>query len=146
VTFAARVHEGVGGGGVNLGSMIFHFESFNEAVEPDTVTLTLSTDGTFGITHDFEYPDETVPANWFSPTTAGIGSSYQVRFTLLTGAAWDSGLTSGVAYALSSARSIAYTCNYNVSKTATVSLEVLTAGGEVYASGTLDVIAYNGDF
>jgi hypothetical protein len=150
VTFAARPHlpAASGGAGLPLGTMYLQYESLNEAVEPDTVTLTLNTNGTFGIAHDFEYQNaETVPNNWYAPTTTGIGSSYQVRFTLLSGAAWDTGLTSGVAYALSSARSIAYTAQYgDANKIASVKLEILTAGGDVYAEGTLAVDIYNGVF
>lgn len=145
MTFAARPHLAAGSSGLPLGTMIVFAESYNEIGTTDTGTITFNTNGTITWAHTFEYGPATIPSNWYSPTTGGIGSSYQVRFTLLSGAAWDAGLVSGTAYALSSARALAWSCSYNEWNVASVLVEVLTAGGEVYKSGTMSVDLWNGD-
>ena len=121
--------------------------SYDEVGSTGTVSLTLNTDGTFGHTNTFEDPGNVVPSNWFTPTTGGVGAGYQVRFTLQSGNAWDGTPTSGVLYALSSARTLTWSLAYapSASKAATVLIEVLTSGGAPYKSGTMNVSLSNGE-
>lgn len=52
------------------------------------------------------------PGDWYSPITAGIGNSFYVRFTRISGTAWNiGGLTSGTWYLLSSTRTIGHSRN-----------------------------------
>lgn len=81
------------------------------------------------------------PTNWFSPTTVGIGNSYWIRFTLQSGVAWDAGLVSGTIYALSSNRSVTWTCNTAIAKNAVVDVVIYSDSGGVttVGSGSVDV-------
>ena len=57
--------------------------------------LLLQSDGT--ITRQTSGTDNSSTlGNWFVPTTAAVGVGYWVKFTLLTGTAWNSGPVSGV--------------------------------------------------
>jgi hypothetical protein len=149
VTFAARMHQVVGGAFAPLGTMIVQLESANEVGTTAVGTLSFNSNGTISLTETYEYQVVTLPTNWFTPTVANIGSSYEIRFTLLSGAAWDSGLVSGTLYPLSSNRSIAWTRSYDVNsnpETASVLIEILIAGGgPAYKSGTLSVEVFNGE-
>lgn len=105
---------------------------------PDSAGATFNTDGTISI-------DQYLisgPSSWYTPTTAGIGSSYQIRFTLLTGVAWDAGLTSGTLYALSSARTLTWSSS-TIDKEATVGVEILTLAGVVAITATLSIGLYS---
>lgn len=81
------------------------------------------------------------PNAWYLPFTAGIGSSYWIKFTLVSGSAWDSGLASGAISALSSSRSLTWSASAGTSKTAVVAVQVYSdAGGTaLVASGTITV-------
>lgn len=148
MTIAARPHLNAEAASfAPLGTMGLAGESFNELVT-ETASMTLNTNGTFSGTNSFETPANSLPANWFTPTTVSVGNGYQVRFTLQSGLAWDAGLTSGVLYALSSARTLTWSIAYaepGVDKTAVVLVEILTTGGAPYKSGTLNVNLYNGE-
>lgn len=101
---------------------------------PDTATLTFNTDGT--ITYFKENFNTTGPATWYGSTLAGVGSSYEIRFTLTSGDAWDAGLTSGTWYALSSARAISLTAS-TVDKSSNVNFDIrLTSSGVIQTSGS----------
>lgn len=151
MTFAARplVAEAGGSSFLPLGTMNLFAESFDNIGTTDVGTITFNTDGTIaGVVTDFENPSVVLPSNWYSPTTGGIGSSFQVRFTLTSGTAWDSGLVSGTLYALSSARALAWSVVYAPAGAATASVLVevyYTAGTVPYKSGTLNVSLYNGE-
>jgi hypothetical protein len=148
VTFAARMHQPAGGGSFTpLGALLVQLESINEVGTTATGTLSFNSDGTISLTENYEYQVVTLPSNWYSPTTTDIGSGYQIRFTLLSGSAWDAGLVSGTLYALSSNRSIAWTRVYDSDsnpETASVLIEILTSAGEPYKSGTLAAEMFNG--
>lgn len=124
-------------------------ESFDNVGVTETASVTFNTNGTISHTNVYDYPANVMPANWFSPTTTGIGSSYQVRFTLQSGTPWDANalFQSGGLYALSSARTAVWSLDYAPSAgvSATVLVEILTSGGVLYASGTLTVNLYNGE-
>lgn len=133
MTFAARPHQPAAGGGpVSLGTIRIEDYTF-----PDSAGATFNTDGTISINQYLI----SGPSSWFTPTTAGIGSSYQIRFTLLTGNAWDAGLTSGTLYALSSARTLTWSSS-TVDKEATVGVEILTLAGVVAITATLSIGLY----
>lgn len=150
MSFAARPHATAAGAGaaLPLGTFQLQAESFDEVGSTFTATATVNTNGTITGSGNFEYVNAIVPAkNWYTPTTTGIGSSYQVRFTLVSGPAWNAGLTSGVAYALTSARALSWSVAYNNDGyvMANVLVEILTTGGDVYASGTLQTSLWNGE-
>ena len=146
MTFAARPHAAAGGpAGLPLGTTILFAESYDEFGTTDTGTITFNTDGTIAWATTFEYGPATVPTNWYGPTTGGIGNSFQVRFTLQSGTAWDAGLTSGTLYALSAARALTWTLSYNEYNTASVLVEIFYSGGSPYKFGTMSVDLYNGD-
>lgn len=81
------------------------------------------------------------PTLWFAPATTGIGNSYWIRFTLQSGAAWDSGVTSGALNQLNSSRSLTWSATAGTSKTAVVSVQIYSdAGGTtLVTSGTMNV-------
>ena len=81
------------------------------------------------------------PTNWYSPTTTSIGNSYWIRFTLQSGAAWNTGLVSGTIYALSTARGITYTVNTAIALNAEVSVAIYSDSGgtNLVGGGLLDV-------
>lgn len=148
MTFAARAHGGASEAGfLPLGTLLLVGDSYDEVGSTGEVSLTLNTDGTFGHTNTFEDPANAVPSNWYEPTTGGVGAGYQVRFTLQSGDAWDGTPTSGVLYALSSARTVTWSLAYapSASKAATVLVEVLTSGGAPYKSSTMTVSLSNGE-
>jgi len=148
VTFAARPHgTNEGGGFLPLGTLLLVGDSYDNVGSTGTVSLTLNTDGTFSHANSFEDPANVVPSNWFSPTTVAVGNGYQVRFTLQSGDPWDGTPTSGVLYALSSARTLTWSLDYapSASKAATVLVEILTSGSAPYKSGTLTVSLSNGE-
>ena len=150
MTFAARPHASAtveAPAGAPLGTLLLVGDSYDNVGVTETATLTLNADGTFGHTNSFDDPANVAPSNWFTPTTGAVGAGYQVRFTLQSGDTWDGTPTSGVLYALSSARTLTWSLAYaaSASKAATVLVEVLTSGGAPYKSGTLTVSLSNGE-
>lgn len=128
MTFAARPHipqAGLPG----LGSIVVE-----DYTLPDTVQISFNTNGTI-TTADYYIAG---PTTWYDSTVAGIGSSYEIRFTLNSGTAWDSGLVSGTWYSLSSVRSLAMTSSTEVSNNITVSIRE-TATGTIVTTGTLSM-------
>ena len=107
---------------------------------PDTATLTFNSDGT--ITY-FKENFAGGPATWYGSTSAGIGASYEIRFTLTSGTAWDAGLTSGTWYALSSARAISLSAT-TVDKSSNVTIDIrLASSGVIQTTGTGGVSVYD---
>ncbi len=149
MTFAARVHQPAGGSSfLPLGTMSLFGESFDDVGFTDSATVTFNVDGTISRAVVSSSPAITMPTNWYGPTTGGIGNSFQIRFTLQSGTPWDSGLTSGVLYPLSSARSLGWTVPYSPDGNAyaVVLVEIFySAGTTPYKSGTLTVSLYNGE-
>ena len=150
MSFAARPHTSTAVGtqtAAPLGTLLLAGDSYDNVGSTGVVSLTLNTDGTFDHSNAFEDPANVVPSNWFTPTTVGAGSGYQVRFTLQSGNTWDGTPTSGVLYALSSARTLTWSLVYaaSASKAATVLIEILTSGGAPYKTGTLTVSLSNGE-
>ena len=150
MTFAARPHSNTVADEVEpapLGTLMLIGDSYDNVGSTEVVSLTLNPDGTFGHSNTFEDPANVVPSNWFTPTTGAVGNAYQVRFTLQSGDTWDGTPTSGVLYALSSARTLTWSLAYaaSASKAAAVLIEILTTGGVPYKSGTLNVSLSNGE-
>lgn len=78
---------------------------------------------------------------WITPTGAGVGADYWVRFTLSSGSPWDAGLTSGALNSLASSRALVWSASASTSKTAVVSVQIYSdaAGAQLVTSGTLNV-------
>lgn len=123
MTFAARQHTPTSGGPVGIGTFLIA-----DYTLPDSVGITFNIDGTTTVNGYREGG----PTNWYTPTTTGIGSSYDVRFTLQSGNAWDAGLTSGTAYNLGTARTLTWSSSAG-DKAATVAVEILLAGTSTVA-------------
>jgi len=82
---------------------------YNDALASVTVgtayaRIRFNTDGTTSISTDTGTPSWSAGANWYSPTTTGIGSSYKLSGTYVGDA--PSGLPSGAGTVLSSAISV----------------------------------------
>lgn len=142
MTFAARPHLETGPtlGVQALGAMQLAGDTPSGSARG--VNLFVNTDGT--LTYLNQMADlvvSSVPANWYTPTTTAIGSSYRVRFTLQSGDAWDAGLTSGTWYTISAQRAVAWTVTTSsISRLATVLVEFAAVGNDtVLGSGTLSV-------
>lgn len=127
MSFAARLHAPAQSGIPSLGTI-----TVEDYTLPDTVQISFNTNGTI-TTADYYIQG---PATWYGSTVAGIGSSYEIRFTLNSGTAWDAGLVSGTWYSLSSVRSLAMTSSTEVSNNITVSIRE-TATGTIVTTGTL---------
>lgn len=140
MTFAARPLVAVASGGsslpalgtMNLGGVAI--ESADLAV-----AITLNADGTITWLNQMNNGQVTPSVvNWYTPTTGAIGAGYRVRFTLQSGTAWASGLTSGTLYALSSARQVLWTLPITGLVQAQVLVEITSSGDTtVLGSGTL---------
>lgn len=130
MTFAARVHQPVASTGLPaLGSSVIAVSY----TLPDTATLTFNSDGT--ITY-FKENFAGGPATWYGATSAGIGASYEIRFTLTSGDAWDAGLTSGTWYSLSSNRAISLSAT-TLDKSSNVAIDIrLASTGVIQTTGT----------
>jgi hypothetical protein len=140
MSFAARSNRSVAssGGPVN-GSANVSGDSYGFGI---TGTYTAVTNGTqtAATVGSLEY--SSCDPNWYSPTTAAIGNSYWVKFTLNSGSAWDSGLVNNTVYALTSNRALTWTVSaLNTSKSANVSVRFYSdAGGTtLVATHTLTV-------
>jgi hypothetical protein len=137
VSFAARTHATVvaSGGPVSLGHI-----SLEDFTLPDAVEIAFKSDGTI------DYLGNDVlsgPANWYSPTTVGIGASYDIVFTLTSGDAWDAGLVSGTAYNLGTDRQLTLTAT-SVDKEFGATVQILLAGtGTVAFTATLSLGVYD---
>lgn len=135
MTVAARVHQPAASTGLPaLGTMVATSYTL-----PDTASLTFNTNGT--LTYFKEQTSGV--STWYGATSAGIGSSYEIRFTLTSGTAWDAGLVSGTWYSLSSARAVALTAS-TVDLSSVIAVDIrLAAGGAIVTSGTLNLGVYN---
>lgn len=125
-----------GGGAVSLvGAAVG-----DDILQPATAScsFTFGTDGAGTFTGNLS------PAStpWFTPLTAGIGSSYWVKVTLNTGTA-PGGDVTGSWLALSSARSWSLTraINGTVSNNLTVQIASDAAGANVVATATFTMTA-----
>lgn len=146
MTFAARPHQVLGPtlGVQSLGAM--QLTGATPSSGARGVNLYVNTDGTLTYLNQMADPVfSSVPANWYTPTTTAIGSSYRVRFTLQSGDAWDAGLTAGTWYAISAQRAVAWTVTTtDRSRIATVLVEFAAVGNDtVLGSGTLNVDILN---
>lgn len=126
MSFAARPHE-VQAGLPSLGTI-----TVEDYTLPDTVAISFNSDGTISTT-DYYIQG---PSTWYGATLAGIGASYEIRFTLNSGTAWSAGLVSGTWYSLSTARSLSMTSSTEVSNNIAVSIRE-TATSAIVTSGTL---------
>lgn len=135
MTFAARAHQAATTSGLPaLGTMVATSYTL-----PDTASLTFNTNGT--LTYFKEQTSGV--STWYGATVAGIGSNYEIRFTLTSGTAWDVGLVSGTWYSLSSARGVALTAN-TVDLTSTIAVAIREAAtGTVVTTGTLNLGVYD---
>lgn len=75
---------------------------------------------------------------WYQPPVGTPGNNYYVKFAT-SGDAWDSGLTAGTVYALTSNRSVAWTAT-GVAKNGTLTVSIYRdAGGtDLVGTGTVD--------
>ena len=118
--------------------------SSNFGTAAATATVTLQTDGTItGSTSNGNLGTNNGALGdyYYSPTTAGIGNSRWMRYTLTTGQTPNIGsLVAGTWYQLSTPRSIGYnsgTAGAFSSRSGTVLIEIsATSGGAVIASGS----------
>lgn len=97
-------------------------------------------DGT--VTSNASAPNtNSVLANWFAPTTGGVGNSFWIKFTLTSGNAWDAGIVNGAINALSATRSLTWTATTGTNKIGLVSVAIYSdaAGTTQVAGGTLSV-------
>lgn len=104
-----------------------------------SVTLAVNSDGTFSITGAVS--GTFVSGNWTSPTTAGIGASYYVLFSVTSGTLQSNGASSWVT--LSSSRSCQVLSSPTTKasgplRNATVQVKIATdsAGTNVVSTGT----------
>lgn len=141
MTFAARAHGAAGSsaGPIDLGAMALGGTSIVSANYG--VGITLNGNGTVSFLNEMNAAQTTPsPRNWYSPTTAGIGTGYRVRFTLQSGTPWSGGLASGTLYALSSDRQVYWTLPAEGTVNAQVLIEITSSGSTtVLASGVLTV-------
>lgn len=129
MTFAARQHAPLAGL-PSLGTMLATSYTL-----PDTASLTFNTDGT--LTYFKERTSGVT--TWYGSTVAGIGSSYEIRFTLTAGPAWNAGLVSGTWYSLSSARAVALSAS-TVDLESTIAVAIREAGtGTIVTTGTVSL-------
>jgi len=139
MTFAARSNRAVSGGGPVNGSASINGEQYGAGLSG---TYTAVTNGTQTAISNGMVEYSSCDPNWYLPTTAAIGNSYWVKFTLNSGSAWDSGLVNNTVYALTSNRALTWTVStLNTSKSANVSVRFYSdAGGTtLVATHTLTV-------
>jgi hypothetical protein len=100
--------------------------------------VSIVTNGTIAGSGSLNYAG---PANWYSPTTTGIGSSYWVKFTLNSGSAWAAGLVNNTIYALTASRTIQWSTTIGTTKTASVTVSIYSDSGgtTLVSSGTMAV-------
>lgn len=107
-----------------------------------TATFTLNTDGT--VTASFVDGDggSTIgSASWFTPTTAGIGSSYWVRYTVTSGTATTNGASSFTQ--LNAARSITKSASAGTAScTFTIEIATDSGGTNIVLTSTGNVVRY----
>lgn len=141
MSFAARSNRSVAssGGPVN-GSANVAGDQYGSGISGTYTAVTNGTQTATSTSFSFEY--SSCDPNWYLPTTAAIGNSYWVKFTLNSGSAWDSGLVNNTVYALTSNRALTWTVGtLNSAKTANVSVRFYSdAGGTtLVATHTLTV-------
>lgn len=102
--------------------------------------ITFNANGTITTSLVADSGYETVPDQWYAPTTTGIGSGYRVRFTRQAGTPWSVGLTNGAFYALDTAPSLSWSAGSLQQVTSVVLVEITASGsGVVLASGLLTI-------
>ena len=111
-----------------------------------TAKLTINTDGT--LTRSYTGTGASLvlssgPSNWYSPTTAAIGSSYQVRFVPDGGSTGvsDGDLADNTWTTISAAKTLIATNNSTLG--GSIEFRVL-ATGVAYTSGAISLTADNG--
>jgi hypothetical protein len=93
------------------------------------------TDGGTAVSGGHSY---TGPANWYSPTTAGVGSSYYIRFTVLSdpNSALNASLTFGTIGVLTSGAYVACSAGAGQVFSAQAKVEVFADSGGAVLIGT----------
>lgn len=138
MTFAARSNRAVSGGGPVNGSANVAGEQYAAGISGTYTAVTNGTQTASSTGIDYSSCDP----NWYLPTTTAIGNSYWVKFTLNSGAAWNSGLINNTVYALTSNRALTWTvAALDAQKVANVSVRFYSdAGGTtLVATHTLTV-------
>lgn len=126
----------IGGGGGGTGVFLSRFTSTNErlaASGTSTVTMTANTDGTLTVVGNGNTIDGDITPNpgYYSPTTALIGTNYQMRITPTAGS-FSTGVVNTwvlmnpglpwtvVANSTTTAKAVTFTIEVRLSATATV--------------------------
>lgn len=96
---------------------------------------------TIGTSGGMTYEDGSGPANWYTPSTASIGTSYYYRLTISTGSNPTFGGTAGTVYQGTSARQYGWTATSGVTVVATGTLSIYSDAGatQLVASCAVDV-------
>lgn len=84
-----------------------------------------------------------ITSAWYAPTTAGIGNSHWVKFTLLSGNT-PSGAALNTWLPLSTARTLSLSGSANSECQVTARIATDSAGANVVGSGTIDINISNG--
>lgn len=140
MSFAARPHQVLGPTlGPQLSAMTLAGATPSSVVRQ--VTLQFNPDGTLSRTNQMADPEITVvPTNWYLPTTGAIGESYNVKFVLLSGTAWNAGLLNNTEYWLASARQVSWSLPVGGAVQASVAVSLVDyATGLTVASSTLTI-------
>lgn len=140
MTFAARAliaSVGSGGGGGGSGPFLTRFDSNNYAFSSgnSNVSLVANTDGTLTVTGNSTGTISPNPG-YYSPTTAAIGSNYQIRVTPTAGSFSTGTVNSWLT--VSSART--WTVTTTSFKDVTFTIEIRDSSGTVLATTTGNLI------
>lgn len=137
IELRTEIEAAPAGGGGSLGTLTVEDVATRPNDAPDAAigAIQLNTDGTITYTGS----GSGGASNWHAPTTAGIGSSRWVKFTLASGTAWDSGLAAGTVHALSTARQLQWTQSSAGSRAASVTVQIYSdaAGTTLVSTGTV---------
>jgi hypothetical protein len=77
----------LGGGGLRANNMSASLLNISAATGIRSATVTFNSDGTCGASGG----SSSVSGNWFSPTTTGIGTSFWMKRTSISGAGYNNG-------------------------------------------------------
>lgn len=115
-------------------------EAESSQIGPATAGITFNTNGTMF----YDDPTQsTGSANWATPTTAGIGSSYWVKITRTSGSPFST-LSSGVIYSLSTVRTITlYSASGPLQSAGNVDIYSDSGGTTRVGGGTYYMLAFN---
>jgi len=110
-------------------------------VFPTTSSITFNTNGTMFYEDTFQ---STGSANWATPTTAGIGSSYWVKITRTSGS-YPSGMTSGTIYSISTAPTAYLYSAYSGANYSAGNVDIYSDSGGAtrVGGGTYYILAFN---